>query len=453
MNLGYPNHMRFASIVGWPLVGLPLVCSLGCWLEPELPDDFGQCPVSDSDAPEPESPIERPTYHRDIRPILEGACTGCHAEGGIAPFSLTDYETVQTFGPLMLAAVDTGAMPPWPPSRCCAPLKHERSLSGEDRAVLARWLDDDAPEGDPADAPPPNDPPGLSRVDLEVMMPEPYTPWPSIGASDDSRCFLIDWPLDGSTFVTGLELVPGRRELVHHAIIYAIPESQASNYADKDAKTESPGWSCPGGVFESADAYVGSWVPGASVHDFPEGLGRKVASGSKILLNIHYELSAGAAPDQTSIRFKLEDSVSTEVEGLAVMNPLWLVGKTMRIPAGDSDVEHGYAYDPSTWTNWGKSITVRNVSLHMHEWGTRASLAVFRANGDVDCLLHIDEWNFDWQGEYWLEKPVTLHFGDRVYVECHFDNSESNQPDGGTPKDLWWGDDKEMCIASMLVSH
>lgn len=430
---------------------LGALCLSGCWLTPELPEGFGVCEATSE--PKPESPIDQPTYHRDVRPIVDAACVGCHVDGGIAPFSLSDYASVRSFGPLMLTAIDSGAMPPWPPSNCCTPLLHERMLSAEDRAVLERWLEQGAPEGDPADAPPPPEPVGLSRVDLEITMPEPYTPSATIGKYDDQRCFLIDWPLDGETFVTGLEVVPGRRELVHHAIIYAIPEAQVPIYEALDKGSSGPGWSCPGGVFQSADAYVGGWVPGAGIHDFPSGLGRKVKGKSRVLLNIHYELSAGAAPDQTSIRFKLDDSVSTEVEGLAVVNPAWLVGKTMKIPAGESDVVHGYAYDPSTWTNWGKSMTVHNVSLHMHEFGTRASLAVFRANGDVDCLLHIEKWDFDWQGEYFLALPVTLRAGDQLYVECHFDNSAANQPDGQAPRDLWWGDDKEMCLASLLVSR
>lgn len=432
------------------LVCASLVCVTGCWEGPVLPDDFGQCPVSND--PLPESPIDAPTYHRDVRPILEQACTGCHAEGGIAPFSLNDYESAVSFGPLMVSTISSGQMPPWPPSDCCTPLLHERELDGESLAVIEAWLDREAPEGDPADAPPPPAPGGLSRVDLEIMMPEAYTPSASIGPTDDQRCFVLDWTIEDETFVTGLEVVPGRREIVHHAIVYAIPEVQVGIYEAFDNADDGPGWSCPGGIVQSADAYIGGWVPGGAVQDYPAGLGRRVKPNSAVVLAVHYELSAGAAADQTSIRFKFDDSVATEVEGLAVMDPTWLVGKSMKIPAGETDVVHNYAYDPSTWFNLGQAIQIHNVSLHMHEYGTRASLAIFRANGDVDCLLHIDDWDFDWQGEYFLREPVTVHYGDKVFVECHFDNGPDNQIGDAKPSDLWWGDDKEMCIGSLMIS-
>lgn len=430
-----------------------LVLALGaCWPGPELPEDFGQCPAGEALPQVSESPVERPTYHRDVRPILEANCTACHGEGGIGPFSLDDYDSAAAFAPLSLAAIEAGTMPPWQPSKCCEPLRHVRELSADELAVFERWIDDGAPEGDPADAPPSPPAPGLSRVDVEIEMPEPYTPTASIGPSDDQRCFLIDWPLDAESYVTGLELVPGRRELVHHAVVYAIPEAQVGIYEALDDNSEAPGWSCPGGVLQSADAYIGAWVPGSGAQDFPEGLGRRVKGNSRILLNVHYELSAGPAPDQTKLRMRLDDQVETKLEGLAVMNPAWLAGKTMMIPAGDSDVQFGYAYDPATWFNFGQKLKIHNVSLHMHELGSRGSLAILRADGSVDCLLHIDDWDFDWQGEYWLEEPVTMGFGDRLYVECHFDNSAENQPDGEQPRDQWWGDDKEMCIASVMIS-
>jgi hypothetical protein len=433
------------------LVGGVSVLGLACYPGPTLPEGFGVCEAS-SEAP-PESSIDQPTYHREIRPILDDACNGCHREGGIGPFALTDYASVVEFGPLLVSAVELGSMPPWPPSDCCAPLLYHRELSPERLAVIERWLEIDAPEGDPADAPAPPEPGGLSRIDLEVIMPEPYTPSPSEGEFDDQRCFLIDWPQQGETFVTGLEVVPGRPDLAHHAVVYAIPEDQLGRFEDLDAKTAAPGWSCPGGVVQSADAYVGSWVPGANIHDYPPGIGRRVRANSRLLLNVHYKLPGGTGPDQTSIRFKLDDSVETEVEGLAVMDLAWVLGKSMMIPADDDDVVHDYAYDPATWFNFGQSILVHNVSLHMHERGSSASLAILRFNGDVDCLLHIDEWDYNWQGEYWLAEPITMNFGDRLYVQCHFDNSEGHQKPGETPRDLWWGDDKEMCIGSVLMSR
>lgn len=429
-----------------------LITLAALWLGACLPEpqnvDFGAC----EEPPPGEVPATTPTYHRDVRPLLERECVNCHQDGGIGPLSLDGYAEAAMWSEVSLAAVERGDMPPWPPSSCCRELRHTRRLDPDDVEVLRAWIDAGTPIGDEADAPAPPAAPGLSRVDLEVMMPAPYTPTASLGPSDDLRCFLIDWPLDQVTYVTGIDVVPGQRELLHHAVIYSIPDAQAANYqalADADPK---PGWSCPGGGPQSADAYVGGWVPGARAQDYPEGLGREVLPGSKLLLSAHYELSAGAAPDQSVLRFKLEDEVTTKVEGLAVFDPLWVTTRDMMIPAGAADVRHSYSYDPSAWFKLGQPIQVHDVALHMHEWGTKATLGIIRSTGEVECLLHIEQWDFDWQGEYFLEQPVELRLGDKLYVDCHFDNSAGNQPDGQQPRDLWWGDDMEMCIGSLLIS-
>src|SRR2546423_15692989 len=33
------------------------------------------------------------TFHRDVEPILQRSCDGCHIPGGIAPFALTHYKS------------------------------------------------------------------------------------------------------------------------------------------------------------------------------------------------------------------------------------------------------------------------------------------------------------------------------------------------------------------------
>ena len=48
---------------------------------------------------------DEPTYHRDIKPLMEDHCTGCHADEAIAPFSLDDYDDVADVAPIALAAM------------------------------------------------------------------------------------------------------------------------------------------------------------------------------------------------------------------------------------------------------------------------------------------------------------------------------------------------------------
>jgi hypothetical protein len=143
-----------------------------CSLTP-LPEDFGTC---EAETPV-DSPNAAPTYHADIRPILAARCVSCHVDGGVAPFSLTTYAQAHDFRDVIANATSERRMPPWPPGRCCGEFRHDRSLTPEQLALLETWAENDAPEGAPADAAPdPEIEEGLSRSDLEIEMPAPYTP-------------------------------------------------------------------------------------------------------------------------------------------------------------------------------------------------------------------------------------------------------------------------------------
>jgi hypothetical protein len=79
-------------------------------------------------------------------------------------------------------------------------------------------------------------------------------------------------------------------------------------------------------------------------------------------------------------------------------------------------------------------FVVHAAGTHQHTLGTRNKLSVIRADGE-DCLLEIPRWDFNWQGTYELGAATTVHPGDRVRLECHWDNSAANQPivDGVQP--------------------
>ena len=55
-----------------------------------------------------------PSYRRDVAPILQAKCEGCHRLGGIAPFSLESAAAASAWSGAIAAAVQSRAMPPWP---------------------------------------------------------------------------------------------------------------------------------------------------------------------------------------------------------------------------------------------------------------------------------------------------------------------------------------------------
>jgi len=104
---------------------------------------------------------EQVTFTKHIAPILQRSCQNCHRPDSVAPMSLLTYEEARPWAKAM--KLRTGlrtkpnAMPPWYIEKNVGiqQYKGDISLSDDEIARIARWADNGAPRGNPADMPPP----------------------------------------------------------------------------------------------------------------------------------------------------------------------------------------------------------------------------------------------------------------------------------------------------------
>jgi len=403
------------------------------------------------------------TWHRDIKPIVERSCLSCHTDGGIGPFSLEEYALAFQFKDRIADQVANRIMPPWLAAPGCAEYQHDPSLPQEEIDTIVAWVDLGAPEGSPVlDAEPAESEEGLSRVDLTLEMPEDYVQQLE---PDDYRCFLIDWPEDRVRFVTGFRANPGNDSVVHHVIAFLVSPDQVEQYQAFDDAEAGAGYTCfggpagQGGQTDAGIGWIGAWAPGSQGSDFPEGTGMRIEPGSKIALQMHYNSqTAGAGPDLTSIDFRLADEVDKEAFTLPWANPMWLEGDAMRIPAGEQDVSHSFAFDPTTFIPGQPSFQIHSAALHMHQLGTSGTIEIQRGDGTDECMLEVPRWDFHWQLAYGFTQPKVFNPGDRLSIECHWDNTAANQPvvrgHQQDPRDVAWGEGStdEMCLGVFYIT-
>src|SRR5690349_11981628 len=101
------------------------------------------------------------TFTRDIAPILQRSCQNCHRPDGVAPMSLVTYEDVRPWSRAIKQRTGmgprAGVMPPWYVEKNIGiqQFKDDPSLSDEEIAKIAKWVDAGAPRGNPADMPAP----------------------------------------------------------------------------------------------------------------------------------------------------------------------------------------------------------------------------------------------------------------------------------------------------------
>ena len=204
--------------------------------------------------------------------------------------------------------------------------------------------------------------------------------------------------------------------------------------------------------------WLGVWVPGAVGGDFPVGTGVRVEPGSKIVLQIHYAANPSGWPDQTGIEVSVEPEVDREAWIQPWIGSAWFSPDGLTIPAGDPAVRVSTALDPVFFIGGSEPLTMHTAGLHMHLLGTQGRLSIERADGGEECLLEIPKWDFSWQGAYALAEPKVLELGNRIRIECQWNNTAENQPiiDGSptTPADTVWGEGTldEMCLGAFYLS-
>jgi hypothetical protein len=370
------------------------------------------------------TPVADATWYRDVLPIVQARCQQCHTTGGIAPFPLDTYADALKMHPSMAGAASSRRMPPWMPDESCVSYMDSRRLPQAEIDTLVAWSDAGAPEGDPADAPPPpSGALGLPQVDVTLDAGEDYTPKSFV--PDDYRCFILDPKLSQNRDVIGYDILPTVRAEVHHVLLYVTTLAQAQA---KDGAEAGPGWTCYGGPGVSSSRVLGGWVPGSSATRFPVDTGIRLQAGEVVVMQIHYNTSQRLPlPDRTVTQLQYSPQ---PVKRLATLAPL--AQSQFSIPP------HGTDYSASATLNTPASgRKLYGVLPHMHTLGKR--IRVENTNTG-QCFLNIPQWDFHWQQLYFFEQAVSISSQNTLKLTCTWDNF--------TDRTVTWGEgtEDEMCI-------
>jgi len=405
-----------------------------------------------------------PTTYGDVMPILEGRCTNCHYEGGVGGFALDSAESATQLHSQIADAVTSERMPPWP-AKEGPDYAYDWRLTTEQIETIRDWSDAGAPEGDASEKGESLARIGssLSRVDLSLTMPEPYSP--SSATNDDYRCFPIPWSGEDTAFITGFNAVPGNAELVHHIAAFLIPKDNLmgddvfEQLEAWDSEEDGAGYSCfggpsgPTGDLQLPIQQLAQWVPGNQGLDFPDGTGIEVTPGSWVVLQIHYNTASSTGSDQTAIEFKLDNTVDAHAAYAPWLNNLWPLGQ-MTIAPGAEGTDFIAEGDPRAFFEFlnpnmelDNGFRIHSSMLHMHRLGASGSVSLIHEDGSEDPLLVIPEWDFDWQFSFELATPVDFKDGDQLSLTCTYDNPTTEEVNWGE------GSDDEMCVANLYISQ
>ena len=391
-----------------------------------------------------------PTYTRDIAPIMFARCATCHRPGQAAPFSLLDYRQTAKRAQQLVEVTHERVMPPWIPQPGAQPkFVGERWLTDRELALLQRWLEAGRPEGDPADLPPaPVFAKGwrFGQPDLVLKLPAPFTV--RAEGADILQNFVIPIEIAEDKLVATVEFHPGNARVVHHAVLFLDDKKQGRKL---DAATPEPGYENFGGPGFLPSGALGGWSVGNTARALPNDMGRYLKKGSDLVVQIHYHPTGKVESDQSEIGLYFVKRPVAEVlrEPAKLVGSIWLANYEMDIPAGAAD------YRRTTSYTLPRDVIMVGVVPHMHLLGKKMLVTATKPDGTRQTLIDVQRWNYNWQDEYYYERPFPLPKGTRLDVTATFDNSAANTANpSAPPRRVTWGDGtlNEMLFCFFLLT-
>lgn len=361
---------------------------------------------------------ERPTFTKDVLPILQENCQSCHrpntagTSGMVAPMTLMTYQDVRPWAKAISKAVSTEYMPPWFADKDFhGVFRNERTLTQDEIDTIVNWASQGAPRGNPTDAPEPKDFPNvewyLGEPDLVVSLPEPV--WVGDDVEDwqpNIEIPLTEEQLPEDRWMRTLEAIPGS-EVVHHIVVYT---NDYDANADTDHAAARLGYSNIGGL-----------APGAEPSLLQDGYGIKVKKGTTLRVSMHYHKEPGPGTgtwDQSKLGFFFYDDEEVKDIKPVSIEPIGLLD--FEIPPGHENWTVGMARE------FDRPIRILKYLPHMHVRGTSAEYVAYFPDGTKQDLLRISDYDYNWQLYYEYPEPLLLPAGTRVEVKMTFDNSPEN---------------------------
>jgi hypothetical protein len=384
------------------------------------------------------------TFSKDVAPILQNNCQGCHRPGEAAPFSLLTYQEARPWAKAMKAAVLTKKMPPWFADSSVGHFKNDRTMSQKEVDTLVKWVDAGAPEGNPKDLPKPLafvEGWNIGNPDMTLEMPQAFD-IPASGTVE-YQYVILPQKFEKDTWVQMAEVRPGNRALVHHVIAF-IRDGNA-----KWGRDHQPGEIFVPTANKNGDRpslqgdMLAGYAPGLPASKLEPGTARLIKAGSDIVLQLHYTANGKAGVDQTKVGIVLAKEPPKErVMSLASSN-----GK-FTIPPGDPNYQVDSSFEI------GHEATLRALLPHMHQRGKDFEYRLVFPTGETQKILSVPRYDFSWQLWYEPTQGIVLPKGTKVECTAHYDNSPNNPHNPDATKAVKWGDQtwEEMMIGFFDVT-
>ena len=441
-----------------------------------------------------------PTFNKDVAPILFGSCARCHRPGQVAPMSLLSYEDARPWARAIKEKVVNRKMPPWDADARFGTFRNARGLTPEEISTIAAWADGGAPQGDEPTPATPEFAEGWSHPsgrppDYIAEMPLDF----EIPAEGELPNFSIyqEIPFEEDKFLEAVEIRPGNVAATHHSsiavrtlprgtvlgvgeawrggpVISNVPvkigEDVEFDNAEDRTEAEASGAEArrageEADVFAVAGtSHIAFYIPAGGFKQFWPGVGKRIRHDEYFVWGVHYNVTGKPETDRHRVGFwwqtvpMTHEVLTGRVGQTHIAESVELVASTSLPPqragrpsgtSGGSDEGRPRIpvippYD-ADWAITGITAFQDDVTLyllwpHMHLRGKDTTFVVTYPDGREEVVLHVPNYDFNWQIQYELAEPLKLPAGSTIKTIGHFDNSLGNRYNPAPDKEVYWAE-------------
>ncbi len=393
-----------------------------------------------------------PTFATEVASIVYDHCVVCHRPGQAAPFSLLSYDDVKKRGTLIASVTARRYMPPWhaTPAPGFPAFRDDRRLSEADIATIKTWVDTGMAAGDLTKAPqPPTFAAGWTLGEPDVVLSFPHPIDVPAEGPDLYRNIVLPLDLPSDRWITAVDYEPSARKVVHHALFFLAPASEAANVNENDIL---PGLNVRslfggggggrgrgaggggGGRQGGAAGGIGGWVPGMTPRFFPDGVAQSLPAHTSVIAQLHLHPSGKAEHEEGRIAIYFAKKPPVKSLTSVQVPPMFGFAMGIDVPPG----EQRYVIKDSFVLP--VDVEALGARGHAHYLAKEMKLTATLPDGSTRGLLWINDWDFGWQDSYFYNTPLMLPKGTRLDAEISYDNSAGNPRNPNTPpKRVTWG--------------
>jgi len=368
------------------------------------------------------------TFAKNVAPIFQAKCTQCHHAGTAAPMALTTYEEVRPWARSIRQRVASREMPPWHLDKTVGirKYKNDLSLSDDEIATILKWVDSGAPAGNVADMPPPQrfgpeDVWHIGKPDLVVKMDQTHKMYAK--GPDWWIDYFADSGLKEDRWIKAMEIRPGNRRIVHHAVMYAI---------EPDAPAGTP----------ETGVQLHEYAVGKYGDTFNDNTGRLLKAGTRLRFDMHYFAVGEEQNDQSEIAFIFYPKGFTpkyEVRSVAFRN----------VPNDELEIPPNTVVRHDGYLRLTRPARIDAFQPHMHMRGRGMTLEAINLDNSVTVLSSVDHFDFNWHVSYLYADDVAplLPAGTLLHIIGTHDNTSANKRN---PDPAMWAGFGERSVDDML---